>query len=174
MSIYPCRLPPPVKLLTDKYIIVALRIFPPVPINARVANTETILPTGSGPDGTSPIYIAKGQKIVFSSFAVQRSEQIWGDDALLFKPERWENMSKEKGVGGGAFFPFLMGPRACPGQQYAMTEASYIIVRLLQTYEKIVPRDENHERPWKECMGLNLRNDNGCWVELVRDGEAVV
>lgn len=52
-----------------------------------------------------------------------------------------------------------------------MTEAAYIIVRLLQTYKEIKPRDS---KPWKEHMGLNLRNANGCWLEVVKDEEAIV
>ncbi|KUJ14336.1 putative cytochrome P450 oxidoreductase [Mollisia scopiformis] len=147
----------------------ALRFYPPVPINARIANTSTTLPVGGGSDGNSPVYIHKGQKIVFSSFAIHRSEEVYGSDALVFKPERWENVEalKER---GGSFFPFLLGPRACPGQQYALQETSYVIIRLLQTFKEIKPRDS---RPWKEHMGLNLRNDNGCWLEVVRDEEAI-
>lgn len=55
-------------------------------------------------------------------------------------------------------------------EQYALTEAGYIIVRLVQTFKEIKPRDS---RPWKEHMGLNLRNDNGCWLEVIRDDEAI-
>lgn len=94
----------------------ALRLYPPVPINARVANTATTLPVGGGPDGTSPVYIHKGQKIVFSSFAAHRSKQTYGSDSLVFRPERWENGEAAK-EGVGAFLPFLMGPRACPGRE---------------------------------------------------------
>ncbi|KAF8857672.1 putative cytochrome P450 oxidoreductase/alkane hydroxylase [Acephala macrosclerotiorum] len=147
----------------------ALRLYPPVPINARVANTATTLPVGGGPDGESPVYIHKGQTVVFSSFATHRSTQIYGDDALVFRPERWENGEEAK-EGGGAFLPFLLGPRACPGQQYALIESSYIIVRLLQSFKEIKPRDS---RPWKELMDLNLRNDSGCWLEVVRDDGAI-
>lgn len=51
-----------------------------------------------------------------------------------------------------------------------MIESSYIIVRLLQSFKEIKPRDS---RPWEELMGLNLRNNNGCWLEVVRDDDVL-
>ena len=43
-----------------------LRLFPAVPINTRTAMMDTTLPTGGGPDGTSPVYVRKGADIVYS------------------------------------------------------------------------------------------------------------
>lgn len=112
-------------LLSLNYFHIALRFYPPVPINARVANKATTLPVGGGLDGESPVYIHKGQKVVFSSFATHRSTLIWGEDALVFRPERWENGEAVK-EGGGTFFPFLMGPRACPGREYILNFLPWI------------------------------------------------
>jgi cytochrome P450 len=98
--------------------IIALRIYPPVAINARMAATSTTLPTGGGPDGTAPIYVAKGQHVIFFTWSPHRSTTVWGPDALEFRPERWEELGDEKiqSVEGG-YFPFLLGPRACPGRK---------------------------------------------------------
>ena len=49
------------------------------------------------------------------------------------------------------YLPFNGGPRACLGQQYAMTEALYVIVRFAQEFDRIESRDDS---PWKECLGL--------------------
>ena len=38
--------------------------------------------------------------------------------------------------------PFNGGPRICIGQQFALTEMAYTIVRILQTYERIESRQD--------------------------------
>lgn len=88
-----------------------LRVYPPVPQNLRVANKDTILPVGGGPDGRSPVFIPKGHECSFSSFSLHRRRDLWGDDALEFKPERWE---KERPTWN--YIPFSGGPRICLGQ----------------------------------------------------------
>jgi len=140
----------------------AMRLFPPVPINARTANKVTTLPTGGGPDHNSPILVQKDQKIVFITWATQRRTDIFGPDALEFRPERWENLGPESLAG---YLPFLSGPRTCPGQQYALMKASFVVVRILQHFKSIRSCDE---RPWTEHFGLNLSNENGVLVELIR------
>jgi cytochrome P450 len=88
-----------------------LRVYPPVPQNLRVANKDTILPVGGGPNGLSPVFIPKGHECSFSSFSLHRRRDLWGDDALEFKPERWE---KERPTWN--YIPFSGGPRICLGQ----------------------------------------------------------
>ena len=90
-----------------------MRVYPLVPFNARVANKDTTLPCGGGEDGASPIFVKKGQKVVYSSWASHRSFKSFGDDAHDFRPERWENIKAES-LG---YIPFNSGPRACPGRE---------------------------------------------------------
>ena len=52
--------------------------------------------------------------------------------------------------------------------QYALMEASYVTVRILQLFSQVKNRDV---RPWVEKIGLSLPNENGVIVELVRDFE---
>ena len=89
-----------------------MRVYPPVPFNARVANKDTTLPYGGGTDGTSSIFVNKGQRVVYSSWASHRSLRAFGDDAHDFRPERWANINAES-LG---YIPFNSGPRACPGR----------------------------------------------------------
>jgi hypothetical protein len=49
-------------------------------------------------------------------------------------------------------------------EQYALLEASYATIRIIQTFERLENRDG---RPWTEKIGLNLSNKNGVLVELV-------
>ena len=55
-----------------------MRVYPPVPFNARVANKDTILPHGGGADGESNVLVQKGQ-IVFS----QHGPPIGAPDRLV-------------------------------------------------------------------------------------------
>lgn len=66
-----------------------LRLYPINPVNSRTARCDTVLPRGGGSDGLSPLFIAKGQTVIFSSLALHRRKDIWGDDALQLRPERW-------------------------------------------------------------------------------------
>lgn len=89
-----------------------LRVYPPGPLNSRVAARDTTLPTGGGPDGKSPIAVRKGQTINVCVYAMQRRLDLWGDDAMEFKPERWETRKKD-----WTFLPFSGGPRICMGRK---------------------------------------------------------
>lgn len=133
-----------------------------VPGNARFANKDTTIPSGGGPDGKSPIFIPKGGVVAYSLYTMHRREDIYGPDALEFRPERW---APEEGLRPGwGYLPFNGGPRICVGQQFALTEASYTIVRLLQEFKGIEDRDGT---PWIEQLGLTVASANGVKVAMV-------
>ena len=56
--------------------------------------------------------------------------EFWGPDADHFKPERWEGRKL-----GFNYLPFNAGPRICIGQQFALAEVAYVIVRVLQKFD---------------------------------------
>lgn len=68
----------------------ALRLLPVLPNDSRVANQDTILPTGGGEDGKSPVFVPSGSMVTFSIMALHRRKDLWGEDAEEFHPERWE------------------------------------------------------------------------------------
>ncbi|KAK5722920.1 hypothetical protein LTR17_014133 [Elasticomyces elasticus] len=131
------------------FINEVLRLHPTVPLNGRTAIKNTTLPVGGGPDEKSPVAIRKGQAIGFSVYLMHRRKDLWGEDALEFKPERWEQK-----IPAWQFLPFLGGPRVCIGQQFALVEASYLIVRLLQRYDKIEPVDTALMKKGRKGLGL--------------------
>lgn len=61
-------------------------------MNGRVAVRDTTLPLGGGPDGKSPVLVKKGQPVIYSAYVMQRRTDLYGEDALEFKPERWEKL----------------------------------------------------------------------------------
>ncbi|RYP26353.1 hypothetical protein DL767_008075 [Monosporascus sp. MG133] len=67
-----------------------LRLYHPIPLNIRVANKDTVLPVGGGPRGKAPVFVCKGQEVVYQIFSTHQRRDLWGDDANEFRPERWE------------------------------------------------------------------------------------
>lgn len=92
---------------------------------------------------------------------MMRSEEVYGEDATVFRPERWDNSFRP----GWAYLPFGGGARACLGQQYALTETYYVTIRLLQEFARIEPRDD---QPWKEKLTITLSSLNGTKVAMFR------
>lgn len=139
----------------------SLRLYPVVPGNARFANKATTIPRGGGPLGQDPVYVAKGQAVVYNVYTMHRQTSIFGPDADQFKPERWDSPTLRPGWG---YLPFNGGPRICVGQQFALTEASYTIVRLMQEFGEIEERDGG--RPWREQLSLTMAVYGGVNIGL--------
>jgi cytochrome P450 len=79
----------------------------------RRANKDTQLPSGGGPDGKKSLLVCKGQRVIISIFGTQRNRENFGEDALDFRPERWDEIS----INNPGFMAFSMGPRLCTGRK---------------------------------------------------------
>lgn len=73
-------------------LIIALRLYPVVPGNARTAVVDTVIPLGGGEDGKSPVFVSKGQSVQWSLYSMHRRKDLFGEDSEDFKPERWETL----------------------------------------------------------------------------------
>lgn len=143
----------------------SLRLYPPVPVNARAAVKTTTLPTGGGTDGKAPVLVRKGESVSYSPYVMHRRKDIYGDDATKFRPERWEDGGLDN-VGYG-YLPFNAGP--CLGQDYAMLEISYTIARLMQRFPSMVAADDSQAPEIgneRQILSLVLLCEDGCWVKL--------
>ncbi|KAH6720583.1 cytochrome P450 alkane hydroxylase [Leptodontidium sp. MPI-SDFR-AT-0119] len=126
----------------------ALRMYPPVPLNLRTALKDTTLPAGGGMNGLSPIFITKGTTVIYSVWVMHRRPDLWGQDAAKFRPERWEG-----------------GPRICLGQQYALTEAGFVVVKLLQSFGAIESATAMTGDPLINT-NLTMTHENGVHIRL--------
>ena len=61
---------------------------------------------------------------------------------------------------------FNGGARVCLGQQLALTQATYVVVRMMQEFTSITRRDKKEE--WQEKITLNLKSLHGTKVALMR------
>lgn len=144
----------------------SLRLHPVVPLNSREAQEDTTLPLGGGPDGRAPVFIKKGELMMWNVYSMHRRKDYYGEDAEEFKPERWldDPETGKKGLRPGwEYLPFNGGARICLGQQFALTEASYTTVRLCQTFSGIVG---HNKEPWTESLTLTCVSLGGAKVSL--------
>ncbi|KAI0125410.1 cytochrome P450 [Xylariales sp. AK1849] len=116
-----------------------LRLYPAVPYNMRAALKDTTI--SGGPDAL-PISVVEGDVVIYSTFAMQRRPDLYPTldekgrpfaDPNLFSPERWENWTPK----AWNYVPFNGGPRICVGQNFALTEMAYCVVRILQKYDRL-------------------------------------
>lgn len=105
-----------------------LRLHPSVPKNIKTALADDKLPDG-------PV-IHKGDVVTYSDWAMGRNPAVWGDDAHLYKPDRWIDTNGEiKREGQWKFHAFNGGPRLCLGQGLATFEAVSVIVEVMRGYD---------------------------------------
>ncbi|KAJ0426292.1 n-alkane-inducible cytochrome P450 [Aspergillus carlsbadensis] len=143
----------------------SLRLHPAVPRNERQAICDTVLPLGGGPDGLSPVLVPKGTLVSYNLYALHRRTDIYGADAHEFRPERWMDGTLRPKWG---YLPFNGGPRICIGQQYALTEVGYVLVRMVQEYREILGQNMG---PWEESLALTVCVRGGVPAVLVPDEE---
>ena len=104
-----------------------LRLYPPVPLNIRVASRDTILPTGGGPDRKSPVLIPKNTAVAYSIYTLHRRPDLYGLDVELFRPERWDEpmpLLESETYSRWGYIPFHGGPRICLGSMSSLLRSS--------------------------------------------------
>ncbi|KAI0476932.1 cytochrome P450 [Xylaria cf. heliscus] len=147
-----------------------LRLYPTLPMNIRFANKATVLPHGGRSAGTSPVLLPKGSGIAYSVYHLHRNESIYGSDAGTYRPQRWESgeLVKKARLGAG-FVDFNGGPRVCLGKDFALMEASFAIIRVLQRYPKIRLAPGMPNEPVgaeKQTYTIGLSPADGVYVAL--------
>ena len=104
----------------------ALRLYPSVPVNTRTVHRTTTLPTGGGPDRSSPVLVRKGDNVAYCIYAMHRRKDFYGDDAEDFRPERWEEdlpLYHNEANASWGYLPFNGGPRVCLGRKSSWRHA---------------------------------------------------
>ncbi|KAL8281069.1 hypothetical protein RQP46_006427 [Phenoliferia psychrophenolica] len=85
------------------------------------------------------ISVRAGQPLFISISAPNFNKAVFGEDADLFRPERWiEGKVGEKTQGVGVYsqiLSFLAGPRACIGYKFSLLEMKAILSVLVDEFE---------------------------------------
>lgn len=111
-----------VRMILDE----ALRLWPTAPGFSLQAKKDTVL--------AGKYAVNQGDRMVVLIPQLHRDVSAWGEDAEMFRPERFEDPSR---VPHDAYKPFGIGQRACIGQQFALQEATLVLGLLLKHFEFI-------------------------------------
>ena len=78
-----------------------------------------------------------GTMVSSNTYILGRSKQVWGDDAEIWKPQRWLGHESEVRKLDEKLVVFSKGPRGCIGKEMAMVMLSCAIVGILQKWDII-------------------------------------
>ncbi|KAG8794507.1 hypothetical protein FRC12_023914, partial [Ceratobasidium sp. 428] len=127
----------------DNVIRETLRLYPAVPMVSRMAFEDAVIPVGQPYKDRygvtqSEIRIQKWDTIRISISSMNRAKDVWGEDALEFRPERWDNpppMVKEMPGVWSNLMTFIEGPNSCIGYRFAVVEIKALLYSLLRSIE---------------------------------------
>ncbi|WRX20787.1 Cytochrome P450 - like 10, partial [Theobroma cacao] len=133
----------------DAVLCETLRLYPAIPINHKTAIQPDILPSGH--------HIVRNTRVLINFYAMGRMEEIWGEDCLEFKPERWIS---ERGdlvhVPSHKFIAFNAGPRTCIGRKISFVQMKLVAISVLWNYQIQVVQG-HHVAP-SNAMVLHMKN----------------
>jgi cytochrome P450 len=112
-----------------------LRLYPPASQVSRRPRTDDVLPG-------SKTFIPADVDCVCPFYLNHHSKEIWGEDAELFRPERWDDPNLESKIGSMGFTPFGVGRRNCIGKDFAMNEVLLLLAVLYRNFRFSWPADE--------------------------------
>lgn len=114
------------------FLMEVLRFYPAVPLMARAAAEDTTV---------GGVRIPRGQGILVSPYAINRSRDLWGEGADEFDVGRWETSHTGGATAPQAFLTFSVGPRICIGRDLAVIALKGLLVALLRKFrfEEVVP-----------------------------------
>jgi len=146
----------------------AMRLYPPVPINSRVAAAGDVLP-----DGTA---VRAGWFADYCAYAMGRLPRLWGGDCREFRPERWLDGRGEFVAVDAARYPvFHAGPRACLGKEMAYVQMKAAAAAVVRRFAVEPVRPARMEAPPPYEMTVTLRVKGGLPVRIRkrREGQSI-
>lgn len=118
----------------NSIVFETLRLFPPLGLIVNRITTRNVV-LGSG------ILIPKGVYVGYNNFGTQRDPNYWGQDADLFRPDRWGLTAKEieekySLAKSNCTLPAFHGRgRACLGEKFALAEVKRALIDIVENFE---------------------------------------
>jgi cytochrome P450 len=121
-----------------------LRIYPPI----GTAFPRVVPAAGMNVCGYD---LPAGSEIGISMWCISRNKAVFGEDAGVFRPERWLESEERTRYYDKVDTVFGAGYNTCIGKNLALVEVYKTLVELLRNFEICV---ENPEQPWKSHNAL--------------------
>nr|GEZ06314.1 alkane hydroxylase MAH1-like [Tanacetum cinerariifolium] len=124
----------------------ALRLYPPVALEHKAPLKAGVLPSRHVIDANT--------KIILCFYSMGRMEDIWGEDCMVFKPERW--FTKDGGIKhepSYKFTAFHAGPRTCLGKEMGLIQIKMVAASIICLYR--VELVEGHKTVVLEDIRIN-------------------
>ncbi|KAL5725767.1 hypothetical protein ACHQM5_008874 [Ranunculus cassubicifolius] len=102
-----------------------LRLYPPALTILRKVTCQVQL---------GEIVLPPNMEIVIPLLVSHNDPHIWGENAHLFKPDRFAEGVTGAAQNTSAYLPFGMGPRICVGSNFAAIEVKIALCMILQRY----------------------------------------
>ncbi|CAH0393419.1 unnamed protein product [Bemisia tabaci] len=133
-----------------------MRLFPALPVMARVAQQNTTLSDNS--------FLPKGCTVVAFIYSLHRDPRYF-PEPNRFWPERFlpENSGNRHPY---SYIPFAAGARNCIGQKYAMLQMKTILSTVLREFRILPSQKMPNMDSIRLLMTSTLRSKTGCWVRL--------
>lgn len=93
------------------------------------------------------VTLPKGTYVQIPNWTRHRNRELWGDDVLIFNPDRdftSEEIYGDSGLAGynprtNRFSPFTFGPRDCIGKNFSQMEMRIILLHLIKNFDFNIP-----------------------------------
>ncbi|ETS74965.1 hypothetical protein PFICI_13449 [Pestalotiopsis fici W106-1] len=113
---------------------------------------ERVVPAGG--DTLGGFHLPAGTFVGFNGWGTQLNTEVYGDDAKLFRPERWIAADEDRLREMHACHSLIFGHGAtkCLGMGMAMMEIPKVIFELLRNFDVTIA---NPHKPWtSHCYGI--------------------
>jgi len=151
----------------DAVVKESLRLHPTIPAVQRAVMSPDRIPLSTPIQNASGLVVNEIDFparviVVFPIEPINRSSDIWGEDAGEFRPERWLGKlpeAVETVKGWNHLMTFLDGPRNCIGRNFAVAEIKAVLATFFRDFDI---------QPWKD--GTDVKHTLAFFVRARNEG----
>ncbi|KAL7415532.1 cytochrome P450 [Mrakia frigida] len=120
-----------------------LRLSPGLQSTYRVATKNCTIPlkrsvTVRGGELVRDVAVKRGMLVHVPTESINTLNEVWGEDSLEFRPERWIELPEATKSNPGLYshmMTFLDGPRSCIGFRLALSELRALVLAIIPRFE---------------------------------------